>query len=168
MIEISRLRLRRGCCYSFEFAIFLNIHFFPYTRGCLFVSLFKSKKSAQLCCTFLSGVKCSRNKLYSLHNGIALGSRSLTIFVISVNACCPIAHRNVSFITSFSWSQYCRNTSFELVISDMSISFDLLMYWRFALELSCFSMLRMDNFLVQVRSLALNYVSLDINRLLVE
>ena len=51
-----------------------------------FVSLFKSKKSALLCCTFLSGVKCSLNKVYSLSNGNALGCRSLTVFAISVNA----------------------------------------------------------------------------------
>ena len=67
-----------------------------------FASLFKSKKSARLCWTFVSGVKCKRNRVYSLCSGKVLGSRSLTILVISVNALCPIAHKKVSFISSSS------------------------------------------------------------------
>ena len=59
--------------------------------------LFRSKKSALLCCTFLSGVTCSRNSVYSLCNGSELGSFSLTVFVISVIAVCPIVHRIMSF-----------------------------------------------------------------------
>ena len=64
--------------------------------------LFRSKKSALLCCTFLSGVKCSRNSVYSLCNGSELGYLSLTVFVISVIAVCSIAHKNMSFISSSS------------------------------------------------------------------
>ena len=86
------------------------------------VSLFKSKKSALLCCTFLSGVKCSRNKAHYLCNGKALGSRSLTVLVISVSPLFPIAHRNVSLI-SCSWLRYSDRTSFEFVMIDKSISF---------------------------------------------
>ena len=60
-------------------------------------SLFRSKKSALLSCTFLSGVKCRRNSVYSLCNGSELGSLSLTVFVISVIAVCPDAQRNMPF-----------------------------------------------------------------------
>ena len=126
-----------------------------------FVSLFRSKKSAGLCCTFLSGVKCKQKKLYSLCSGRALSSRSLTVFVISAIALCPIAHRNVSFISSSSCSRNCGSTSFELAMIDKSISFVISMYCanfrhqRFALELSCFSRLGMDSFWVHVRTPAL-------------
>ena len=50
-----------------------------------------------MCCIFLSGVMYSPNNVYNLYNGKALGSFSLTVFVISVSALCPIAYRNVSF-----------------------------------------------------------------------
>ena len=139
-----------------------------------FVSFFRSKKSARLRGTFLSGLKYSQNKVYNLYNGRALGSRFLTVFVISVSALCPIAHRNVSFISSSSWSRKCGSASFELAIVDKLISFVNLMYCtnlrhqRFALELSCSSKLGMDSFWVHVRSAALNVVSPGTDRLFVD
>ena len=93
-----------------------------------FISLFRSKKSARLCWTFLSGVKCKRNSVYSLCNGKMLGSRSLTVLVISVSALCPIAHRKVSFMSISSCSRYCGSISLEFVIIDKSISLVILIY----------------------------------------
>ena len=139
-----------------------------------FVSLFKSKKSARLGCTFFSGVKCRRNKVYNLSNGRTLDSRSLTALVISVNALCPIAHRKVSFISSSSWSRNCGSISFEFVMVDKSMSLVIFIYCtnsrhqRFALELWCFSKLGMDNFWVQVRSPVLYVDSLGSEQLLVD
>ena len=63
-------------------------------------SRLSSKKSALLCGTFLSCVKCSRDNVYILHNGSELGSLSLTVLVISVLGFCPIADRNISFISA--------------------------------------------------------------------
>ena len=84
-----------------------NSQFFSTSRICFHTSaadspipLFRSKKSAPLCCTFLPDVKCSRNNVYSLCRGSELGSFSLTVFVISVIAVFPIAHKNLSFISS--------------------------------------------------------------------
>ena len=77
----------------------------------MFLSLGQKNR---LCCTFLSGVKCRRSKMYSLCNGRALGFRSLTVLVISVSAVCSIAHRNVSFISSSSWSRNCGSIFFNL------------------------------------------------------
>ena len=60
-------------------------------------SLFRLKKSAQLWCLFRSGIKCSLNRAYRRYNGSEVGSFSLTVFVISVNADCPIAQIKTSF-----------------------------------------------------------------------
>ena len=68
-------------------------------------SRFRSKKSALLCKTFLSGVNCSQNSVYSLYNRSELGSLSSTVFVISVIAFCPFAQKNMSFISVFIWSR---------------------------------------------------------------
>ena len=112
--------------------------------------------------------------MYSLYNGRALGSLFLTVFVIFVSALCPIDHRNVSFISSSSWSRNCGRTSFELDIIDKSMSLVIFMYCTnfrhqsFALGLSCFSRLGMDIFWVHIRSPALIVVSLGIDRLLVD
>ena len=125
-----------------------------------FLSLFKSKKSDRLCWTFLSGVKCKRNRVYSLCRGKMLGSRSLTVLVISVSA--------------LSCSQYCGSICLEFVIIDRSISLVILIYCtnfrhqRFALELSYFSRLGMDNFWVHVRSHDFSVWSLGSDRLLVD
>ena len=75
-----------------------NSQFFSTSKICFHTSaadspfpLFRSKKSALLCLTFLSGVKCSRNNVYRLYNGSELGFLSLTVFAISEIAVCPIA-----------------------------------------------------------------------------
>ena len=120
-----------------------------------FVSLFKSKKSARLCWTFLSGVKCKRNSVYSLCSGKMLGLRSLTVLVISVSALCPSAHRKVSFISSSSCYWYCGGISLEFVKIDRTISLVILIFCtnfrhqRFPLKLSYFSRLGINNFWVQ-------------------
>ena len=71
-------------------------------------SLFRSKKSALLCCTFLSGVKCKRNSVYSLCNGSELGSLSLTVF----NAMFPIRY-------SFTFHSATENTVRVTIKSDL-------------------------------------------------
>ena len=88
-----------------------------------FVFLFRSKKLSQLCCTFLYGVKCKPDKVYHVCSGRALGYRSLTVFVISVSAFCPIAHRNVFFISSSRWSRNCGSIYFELVMIEKIVVF---------------------------------------------
>ena len=116
--------------------------FFHTSAVVSFVSPFRSKKSTRLCCAFLSGEKCKWKKVYNLYNGRTLGSRFLTVFVIPVSALCPIAHRNVSFFSSSSWSRNFVSTSFKLVMIDKSMSFVIYTYCtnfrhqRFALELS--------------------------------
>ena len=135
---------------------------------------FKSKKSARLSWTFLSGVKCKQNRVYSLCSGGMLGSRSLTVLFISVSALCPIAHRKASFISSSSCSWYFGSISLEFVMIDRSISLGILIYCtnfrhqRFALELSYFSRPGMDRFCVHVRSPVLSVWSLGSDRLLVD
>ena len=126
-----------------------------------------SKKCDRLCCTFRSGVYCSWNRVYSLCSGRELGSLSPTVLVISVSAFCPIAHRNISFISVSNCSRYCGNISLEFTIGEMSISFAIFTYWtnfrhhKFALELSYFSRLGMDSFWVQVCSPVFIEVSLS-------
>ena len=129
-------------------------------------SCLRSKKSALLCWTFLSGVKCSLNNVYSLYNGSELGSLSLTVLVISVTAFWPpIAHRNISFISVSNCSRYCGSISLLFVIFERSRSLVIFMYCTnfrhhmFALVKSCFSSVGMVSFCVHVRSLVLFSVS---------
>ena len=135
-------------------------------------SLYRSKESDRLCCTFRSGVYCNRNRAYSLCSGRELGSLSLTVLVISVRAFCPIAQRKMYFSSVSNCSRYCGNISLEFTIGEMSISFVIFTYWtnfrhhRFAFVLSFFSRLGMDSFWVQVRSPVLIEVSLSGGRVL--
>ena len=85
-------------------------------------SRLRSKKSAVLCWTFLSGVKCSRNNVYNLYNGSELGSLSLTALFYSVIAFCLIAHKNISFISVSNWSRYCGSLSLLFGIFERSKS----------------------------------------------
>ena len=116
--------------------------------------------------SFRSEVKCNRNSEYNLCNGSELGSFSLTVLVISVIAFCPIAHRNMSFISASNSSWYCGSISLLFVIVDRSRSFVILVYCTnfrhhmFALVQSCFSSVGMVSFCVQVCSTVLFIVSL--------
>ena len=139
---------------------------FPYVCRRFSGFCFTSKKSALLCCIFLTGVKCRRNSVYSLCNGSELGSLSLSVFVISVIAVCPSAQRNMSFISDPNWSRYCGSISLLLVVVDRSMSYVISIYWtnfrhrKFALVWSFFSNVGMVSFCVQIGSAALFIVSL--------